>query len=320
MKKILSILTVIALSGVMSLTASAQGFAVRGVVVDEMGPVIGAAVLEAGTTNGAVTDLDGNFSIRVSSPDATVEVSCIGYTTQTFKASAMPSTITLHEDNEFLDEVVVIGYGTVKKSDLTGSVATVKADEINRGAVSSPEQLLMGKVAGLLVTPATGQPGASATIRIRGAASLNASNDPLIVIDGVPITSDGGAGMGNPLASVNPNDIESYSVLKDASATAIYGSRASNGVIIITTKKGTGNKLKVNYNGSISAKQNYQFFDTMSGDEFAAYVRKTYPSVADLLGYNGTIYNTDWQRRSTAWPSTPTTTSAYTAAARFRSA
>ena len=296
MKKILSILTVIALSGVMSLTANAQGFTVRGVVVDEMGPVIGAAVLEAGTTNGAVTDLDGNFSIRVSSPDATVEVSCIGYTTQTFKASAMPATITLHEDNEFLDEVVVIGYGTVKKSDLTGSVATVKADEINRGAVSSPEQLLMGKVAGLLVTPATGQPGASATIRIRGAASLNASNDPLIVIDGVPITSDGGAGMGNPLASVNPNDIESYSVLKDASATAIYGSRASNGVIIITTKKGTGNKLKVNYNGSISAKQNYQFFDTMSGDEFAAFVQKTYPSVVDLLGYNGKIYNTNWQK------------------------
>ena len=127
MKKILSILAAIALSGVMSLTASAQGFAVRGVVVDEMGPVIGAAVLEAGTTNGAVTDLDGNFSIRVSSPDATVEVSCIGYTTQTFKASAMPATITLHEDNEFLDEVVVIGYGTVKKSETARSAPVLSA-------------------------------------------------------------------------------------------------------------------------------------------------------------------------------------------------
>ena len=208
MKRILTLLAGAALSLAAAVSVAAQGsYEVKGVIVDQAGPVIGAAVVETGTTNGAVTDLDGNFSLKVSSPDATVEVSCIGYTTQTFKASELPSTITLAEDNEFLDEVVVIGYGTVKKSDMTGSVVAIKADEINRGAINSPDQMLTGKVAGLLVTPASGQPGASASIRIRGAASLNASNDPLIVIDGVPITGDGGAGMGNPLASVNPNDI-----------------------------------------------------------------------------------------------------------------
>ena len=291
MKKILSLLAAIALSGVMSLTANAQGFAVQGVVVDQMGPVIGAAVLEAGTTNGAVTDLDGTFSIRVSSPDATVEVSCIGYTSLSFKASEMPSTITLHEDNEFLDEVVVIGYGTVKKSDMTGSVVAIKNDEMNRGAITSPSQALMGKVSGLHIVPASGQPGDGAMIRIRGAASLTASNDPLIVIDGVPVTGDGGAGMGDPLASVNPNDIESFSVLKDASATAIYGSRASNGVIIITTKKGNGGRIRVTYNGSVSAKQNIATLDMMNGYQFRGAVKAYHPEYSSLLGDG----STNWQ-------------------------
>ena len=280
------ILTAIAVLLAACVTVFAQGkYQVKGVVEDAMGPVIGATVLEAGTTNGVSTGLDGDFVLTVSSADATVEISCIGYATQTFKANAVPAVVTLGEDSNFLDEVVVIGYGTVKKSDLTGSIATVKADEINRGAITSPDQMLMGKVAGLLVTPASGQPGASATIRIRGAASLNASNDPLIVIDGVPITSDGGAGMGNPLASVNPADIESYSVLKDASAAAIYGSRASNGVIMITTKKGNGmgNKVKVNYTGSVSLKQNYQFFDMMNGQQYAEFVNAKYPDSAALL-------------------------------------
>ena len=292
MKRILTILAGIALSLAMSANVSAQGgYEVKGVVVDELGPVIGAAVVEAGTTNGAVTGLDGDFSLKVSSPDAILEVSCIGYTTQTFKASEMPATITLAEDNEFLDEVVVIGYGTVKKSDMTGSVVAIKNDEINRGAITSPSQALMGKVSGLHIVPASGQPGDGATIRIRGAASLTASNDPLIVIDGVPVTGDGGAGMGDPLASVNPNDIESFSVLKDASATAIYGSRASNGVIIITTKKGNSGKLKVSYNGSISAKQNIATLDMMDGDEFRAAVNQYHPEYAELLGTD----NTDWQ-------------------------
>ena len=286
----------------MSLTANAQGFAVRGVVVDEMGPVIGAAVLEAGTTNGAVTDLDGNFSFRVSSPDATVEVSCIGYTTQTFKASAMPSTITLHEDNEFLDEVVVIGYGTVKKSDLTGSVATVKADEVNKGVITTPADLLRGKSAGVVVTAGSGMPGSGATIRIRGGSSINASNDPLIVIDGLPVSNDGISGMSDPLSSINPEDIESFTVLKDASATAIYGSRASNGVIVITTKKGakTGTalpKVAVDFTASVNTIAKYN--KLLDKDGIVNIIRSFYGanSTAEAnLGLNGQLYDTDWQR------------------------
>ena len=185
------------------------GYEVKGIVVYQAGPVIGATVLEKGTTNGVSTGLDGDFILKVSSADAIVEVSCIGYSTQTFTASQIPAKILISEDALFLDDVVVIGYGTVKKDDMTGSVVAIQAEEINRGAVTSPSSMLVGKVSGLLITPANGQPGASSTIRIRGAASLTASNDPLIVIDGVPVTKDGGAGMGDPLATVNPNDIES---------------------------------------------------------------------------------------------------------------
>ena len=302
MKKILSILAAIALSGVMGITASAQGYAVRGVVVDQMGPVIGAAVMEAGTTNGAVTDLDGNFSFRVSSPDATVEVSCIGYTTQTFKASAMPATITLVEDNEFLDEVVVIGYGTVKKSDLTGSVSTVKADEINKGVITSPADLLRGKSAGVVVTAGSGMPGSAATIRIRGTASLNADQTPLIVIDGLPVSNDGISGMSDPLSSINPEDIESFTVLKDASATAIYGSRASNGVIVITTKKGSKAasalpQVAVDFTASVNTVAKYQ--KLLDANGITSLIRSFYGagSVAEAnLGVNGQLYNTDWQK------------------------
>ena len=303
MKKILTILAAIALSGVMSVTASAQGFAVRGVVVDELGPVIGAAVLEAGTTNGAVTDLDGNFSLRVSSPDATVEVSCIGYTTQTFKASAMPSTITLKEDNEFLDEVVVIGYGTVKKSDLTGSVSTVKADEVNKGVITTPADLLRGKSAGVVVTSGSGMPGSGATIRIRGGSSINdGANSPLIVIDGLPISNDGISGMSDPLSSINPEDIESFTVLKDASATAIYGSRASNGVIVITTKKGakTGSSLPrvaVDFTASVNTIAKYN--KLLDKDGILGIIRDFYGanSTAEAnLGLGGELFDTDWQR------------------------
>ena len=295
MKRILTILACIALACVMPANVSAQnGYTVKGVVVDQVGPVIGASVVEAGTSNGAVTGLDGDYILKVASAESTVEISCIGYATVSFKASQVPPTVVLAEDKQFLDEVVVIGYGTVKKSDMTGSVVAIKADEINRGAVNSPDQMLTGKVAGLLITPADGQPGSSARIRIRGAASLRANNDPLIVIDGVPVTGDGGAGMGNPLASVNPNDIESYSVLKDASATAIYGSRASNGVIIITTKKGSGQGVKLSYSGSFSAKQNISTIDMMSGDEFRSFITTNYPgsSRSNYL-YNA---NTDWQK------------------------
>ena len=275
-------------------TLSAQnGYKVKGVVVDDMGPVIGATVMEQGTTTGTTTGLDGDYELTVSGPDATVVISCIGYTTQTFKASQVPATLTFVTDTEFLDDVVVIGYGTVKKSDMTGSVVAVKADNVNRGAITSPAQALVGKVSGLNITPASGEPGAKSAFRIRGGSSLTASNDPLIVIDGVPITKEGGAFMGDPLASVNPNDIESFSVLKDASATAIYGSRASNGVIIITTKKGTkGDGVRVSYNGSFSAKHNYRTIDVMNGAQFTDYINQTWPQKASLLG----TADTDWQK------------------------
>ena len=277
----------------LSVGVYAQNITVKGHVKDALGGVIGANVVEKGnTTNGAITDLDGNFTLTVPQ-GATLVVSFIGYKSQ--EVAAAPSVVvTLQDDAELLETVVVIGYGSVKKNDLTGSVTAIKADEINRGAITSPDQMLQGKVPGLLVTPASGDPTGGATIRIRGAASLYASNDPLIVIDGVPVTSEGGAGMANPLASVNPNDIESYTVLKDASATAIYGSRASNGVIIITTKKGTGDKMKVSYNSSYSLKQNTSTLEMMTGDQYRQYIKDVYGENDPRLGMMGNA-NTDWQ-------------------------
>ncbi len=260
----------------MSVGVFAQQVTVRGHVKDALGePMMGANVVEkAQPDNGTIVDLDGNFTLTV--PQGSIlQISFIGY--KTVDVAAAPTVVvTMEDDSEVLEAVVVIGYGTVRKNDMTGSVTAIKADEINRGAITSPAQMLQGKVPGLLVTPASGAPGESSTIRIRGAASLYASNDPLIVIDGVPVTGEGGAGMGNPLSSVNPNDIESYTVLKDASATAIYGSRASNGVIIITTKKGTGSKMQLSYNSSYSLKQNTTQTDVLTADEFIDYVTQQY--------------------------------------------
>ena len=280
----------------LSVQAFAQTMTVKGIVKDETGlGIIGASVLVKGTTTGAITDFDGNFTLQAKQGDIIV-ISYIGYQTQELPAEASMNVI-LKEDTEMLDEVVVIGYGSVKKSDLTGSVTAIRAEEINRGAITSPDQMLQGKVPGLLVTPASGDPTGGATIRIRGAASLYASNDPLIVIDGVPVTAEGGAGMANPLASVNPNDIESYTVLKDASATAIYGSRASNGVIIITTKKGSGEKMQVSYNSSYSLKQNSSTIDVMTGDQYFRYMNTVYAgtdrqeAIQPMMG----TANTDWQ-------------------------
>nr|MCR5243586.1 carboxypeptidase-like regulatory domain-containing protein [Bacteroidales bacterium] len=187
MKRILTVVAVI-LSAMITTSLPAQnGYQVKGVVVDASGPVIGATVIEQGTSNGTSTGLDGDYILNVSSADATVEISCIGYSTQTFKASAVPSRITLVEDSEFLDDVVVIGYGTVKKKDMTGSVSTVRADQINKGMISSPSQLLAGKSSGVVVTAGNGQPGSASKIRVRGGSSLKANNDPLIVVDGLPV-------------------------------------------------------------------------------------------------------------------------------------
>ena len=277
MNRIKTLCASFVLSCIMGVSVFAQsGYPVKGVVVDQIGPVIGATVIEQGTTNGTSTDLDGNYILTVSSADAVVEISCIGYATQAFVASQLPATVTLADDAQFLDEVVVIGYGTVKKEDMTGSITAIKSEELNRGAMVNTQDMLKGKVPGLLITPGDGGPGSGSTIRIRGAASLNASNDPLIVIDGVPIAREGGFGMSNPLDMINPNDIDSFTVLKDASSAAIYGSRASNGVILITTKKGKGNRPQVSYSGSMSVQANSRKLQVMSPDEFRGFIKDTY--------------------------------------------
>ena len=273
----------------------AQGYTVKGVVVDEQGPVIGAAVVQQGTTNGTSTGLDGDYTLIVPSGDALIEISCIGYATQVFKASEVPSVITLAEDADFLDEVVVIGYGTVKKNDLTGSVAALKPDTKNKGVVVSPQDMLSGKVAGGAVTNSGGASGAGSSIRIRGGSSLNASNDPLIVIDGIAMDPNGVKGLSNALSIVNPADIESFNVLKDASATAIYGSRGSNGVIIITTKKGSANQApRVTYSGNASVSVRTKSEEVLNGDEYRALIRSVHAPDSPAVAALGTA-NTDWQ-------------------------
>ena len=281
MNRIKTLCASLVLSCIMVVSVFAQGgYEVKGVVVDQYGPVITATVIEQGTTNGTSTGLDGDYVLKVSSADAVVEFSFIGYATQTFVASQVPATVTLVEDTQFLDEVVVIGYGTVKKEDMTGSITAIKSEELNRGAMVNTQDMLKGKVPGLLITPGDGGPGSGSSIRIRGAASLNASNDPLIIIDGVPIANDAGKGMSNPLDMVNPNDIESFTVLKDASSAAIYGSRASNGVIMITTKKGKGNRPQVSYSGSMSVQNNSKKLPVMTPGEFRELVGEVFTEEA----------------------------------------
>ena len=298
MKRLMTALISITL---LSLSTAWAQYTVKGQVVDAIGPVIGAAVLEQGTLNGTETDLDGNFVLTVPSASSMIEITLIGYKTVVFQADQMPAVVTLVDDTQMLEEVVVIGYGTVKKEDLTGSVATVRADQLNKGVVTSPAELLKGKSAGVVITEGDGAPGSGSTIRIRGGSSLSAVNDPLIVIDGLPITNTGISGVADQLSSINPNDIETFTVLKDASATAIYGSRASNGVIIITTKKGSKNdsavpKISADYTFSVS--QNTKYLDVMTADEMRAglaeYAAK-YPTFAPALDVLGDA-NTDWQK------------------------
>ncbi len=280
----------------LSVDASAQQVAVKGLIKDSTGePIIGANVVVKGTTNGTITDLDGVFRLNANQGDI-LTVSFIGFKTQEVPAAASLNII-LKDDTELLDEVVVIGYGSVKKNDLSGSVVAIKAEELNKGAVTSPQELIMGKVPGLSVSQGDGAPGAGSTIRIRGGASLNASNDPLIVIDGIPVSNDAAPGTPNALATINPNDIETFTVLKDASATAIYGSRASNGVIIIQTKKGTQDKIKVSYSGTFTAKDPYNRIETLDAKSFREVMLAQYPettTIHDILN----VYpnqSTDWQ-------------------------
>jgi len=287
----------------LSVSAFAQS-TITGQVKDATGePVIGASVLINGTSNGTVTDLDGNFSVSVQ-PGATLTISYIGFQKQQV-AAANGMVVTLQEDQaQQMNEVVVIGYGAVKKSDLTGSVTALKPDSKNKGLVVNAQDMLAGKVAGVSVTSDGGTPGGGANIRIRGGSSLNASNNPLIVIDGVAMDQTGIKGVSNPLSLVNPQDIESFNVLKDASATAIYGSRGSNGVIIITTKKGRRG-LQVSYNGSFTVSKNSKNLDVLSADEYRSLIGNKFGTDLYTLDTNGnqvpTAYsrlgkaNTNWQ-------------------------
>ncbi len=269
---------------------------ITGTVLDAANdePIIGASVLVKGTTTGTITDFDGNFTLAVPA-GAVLQISYMGYKTQDVAVGNQKTlSIMLHEDTELLDEVVVVGYGVVKKNDATGAVTAIKPDDKNKGLNTNAQDMIQGKIAGVNITSDGGAPGGGSNIRIRGGSSLSASNNPLIIIDGLAMDNNGIPGASNPLAMVNPSDIETFTVLKDASATAIYGSRASNGVIIITTKKGAaGSKPKVNYEGNMSIGTLTHRMQTLTGDELRAY--------ATVLGHDATkthflgTANTDWQ-------------------------
>lgn len=286
-------LLLVALFVIGCLQLMAQTRTIKGEVTDAQNgeALIGATVIVEGEKSGTVTDFDGNFSLQVSSSAKKIKVSYIGYIDKVLSISDNMK-VKLESDSKALADVVVIGYGTARKSDLTGSVATVKSKDFNKGLVSSPEQLINGKVSGVQIMSNSGSASAGSTIRVRGGASLNASNDPLIVLDGVPLEQGGISGnSSNFLSMINPSDIESMTVLKDASSTAIYGSRASNGVIIITTKKGQQGAVKVNFNTTNSLQTRAQMVDMLSRDEFVNVINQYgTDNQKSLLG----TANTDW--------------------------
>ena len=286
-------LLLVALLVIGSLQLMAQTRTIKGEVTDAQNgeALIGATVMVEGEKGGTVTDFDGNFSLQVSSSAKKIKVSYIGYIDKVLSISDNMK-VKLESDSKALADVVVIGYGTARKSDLTGSVATVKSKDFNKGLLSSPEQLINGKVSGVQIMSNSGSASAGSTIRVRGGASLNASNDPLIVLDGVPLEQGGISGnSSNFLSMINPSDIESMTVLKDASSTAIYGSRASNGVIIITTKKGQQGAVKVNFNTTNSMQTRAQMVDMLSRDEFVNVINQFgTDNQKSLLG----TANTDW--------------------------
>lgn len=286
-------LLLVALFVIGCLQLMAQTRTIKGEVTDAQNgeALIGATVIVEGEKGGTVTDFDGNFSLQVSSSAKKIKVSYIGYIDKVLSISDNMK-VKLESDSKALADVVVIGYGTARKSDLTGSVATVKSKDFNKGLVSSPEQLINGKVSGVQIMSNSGSASAGSTIRVRGGASLNASNDPLIVLDGVPLEQGGISGnSSNFLSMINPSDIESMTVLKDASSTAIYGSRASNGVIIITTKKGQQGAVKVNFNTTNSLQTRAQMVDMLSRDEFVNVINQF--GDANQKSLLGTA-NTDW--------------------------
>lgn len=275
----------------------AQQKTITGKVTDARSgdPMPGVTIIIPGTTTGTITNFDGEFTLVINAGQA-LAFSFIGYETQQIVVGDQNVyNVRLSLSVESLEEVLVIGYGTTKKEDATGSVQAVSASDFNRGAITSPQELVSGKIAGVQITNGGGAPGEGAMIRIRGGSSLSASNDPLFVIDGVPVDNDGVSGMRNPLSTIHPSDIETFTVLKDASATAIYGSRASNGVIIITTKTGKkGQPLRVNYNGYVSIANKSESIDVLSADEFRAMVNERYVNNANAKNLLGSA-NTFWQ-------------------------
>jgi len=292
----------ILLAGASVSSAYAQGIGtVSGRVLDEKGEGMpGVTVLIEGTSLGGSTNSDGSFSIQnVPSGPHTLIMSFVGYTTQrqsisvTAGQNTAVSNLTLSENTTLLNEAVVVGYGVQRKQDITGAVTSVQAKDFVKGQVTNPEQLVQGKIAGVSITTGGGAPGSASTVRIRGNSSLNASNDPLYIIDGVPVDKDGISGASNPLTLINPNDIESVTVLKDASALAIYGNRASNGVILITTKKGLqGEKLTVNLSSQTSVSSRTKTYDVLNAQQLADIVRAN--GSTTQIGTLGSA-STNWQ-------------------------
>src|SRR5690606_11396332 len=277
-----------------SMTSWAQT-TVTGTVSDEQNvPLPGATVVEKGTSNGTTTDFDGNFTIEVSEESAILVVSFLGYATKEFPLNGQTNmNVALQEDSSLLDEVVVVGYGVQKKSDVTGSISSVKSEDFNKGVVANPGQLLQGKVSGVNVTSVSGEPGASQNIIIRGLGSLRSGTTPLFVVDGFVIDNGDTGEASNPLSFINPQDIASMDVLKDASAAAIYGARAANGVIVITTKKGSAGKAEMNLSVSTAMATLSNRMDIFNANEFRQQV----------VGAGGTLLdggaNTDWQNELT---------------------
>ena len=288
------------------------GQSVKGVVTDADGSLPGVSVTIQGTTSGAQTDFDGNYTIKASQGDVLV-FSYLGYKTEVRTVgSETVINVTMTEDSTQLEEIVVIGYGTTTVKDATGSVASVRAEDFNKGVIASPEQLIQGKTAGVQISSTSGAPGAGVNIRIRGTNSVRSNNNPLFVVDGIPLsgqaTTSGGnvIGLGsnpakNPLSFLNPNDIESISILKDASATAIYGTRGSNGVVIVTTKSGRSKKGEFNYQANISSSEARSTYNLLNADQFLT-ARTSVGLTNDAVSNAGS--STDWQdvifRRSTS--------------------
>src|SRR5579875_2009565 len=294
LKKLLCATVLAALFCFYTSVVHAQTKTINGRVTDSSGAgVPGVSVTARGTNAATITAGDGMFTINVPAAINTLIFSSVGYQRREVRIAGNNTVnVTLQNVAASLNEVVVVGYGTARKKDLTGSVATVTAKDFQKGQLTSPEQLIAGKVPGVSIISNSGQPGAGSTIRIRGGASLNASNDPLIVVDGVPLSNDQIPGASSPLSLINPNDIESFSILKDASAAAIYGTRASNGVIIITTKKGTGGKLRVNFSTVNSISAITKNVDVLNAQQFSAIVKANgTPAQVAALG----TANTNWQ-------------------------